>query len=301
MSRFLLRWFVFGILLFTILLTLTLSLGAQIDGARLAFISNRDGNNEIYFADVQRQLSVNMTHNIGTDRQPAFSVDGEWMVYFSQSSEGFYALMNLNTLSIIDLPRVGSENSQTVPRWMPDESIIYFADYQSDTTYFDPVTGETTSGEVNYSSIVADTQDLQQGVLLDEPTPFDPVRGVTVDKDGIPRLVLVDAFVRFERDSGVSLPPFALSYDEEFFAVALPDANGDFDLHRVPVWEGEPINLTRHPAIYNRPTWSHDGRYIAFVSNRDGNFEVYVYDFVTDTTTNISRHPATDGDPVWIP
>jgi Tol biopolymer transport system component len=35
-------------------------------------------------------------------------------------------------------------------------------------------------------------------------------------------------------------------------------------------------NLTRTPAYDSDPAWSPDGRKIAFVSNRDGSYGVYV-------------------------
>ena len=40
--------------------------------------------------------------------------------------------------------------------------------------------------------------------------------------------------------------------------------------------KGRRINLTNHPAVDQEPTWSPDGTKIAFATNRDGNFEVYV-------------------------
>jgi dipeptidyl aminopeptidase/acylaminoacyl peptidase len=50
------------------------------------------------------------------------------------------------------------------------------------------------------------------------------------------------------------------------------------DLWSVPVRGGEPRRLTRHPASDSRPRWSPDGRWIAFISTRDGGPQVYVLD-----------------------
>ncbi|MBK7405320.1 MAG: PD40 domain-containing protein [Phycisphaerales bacterium] len=48
------------------------------------------------------------------------------------------------------------------------------------------------------------------------------------------------------------------------------------DLYVVPVSGGTARALTVHAASETRPVWSHDGRSIAFASDREGNFDVYV-------------------------
>jgi hypothetical protein len=57
--------------------------------------------------------------------------------------------------------------------------------------------------------------------------------------------------------------------------------------------------LTDHPAEDRMPTWSPDGKMIAFTSNRDGNHEIYTLNLDNQALKNISNHPANDFSPSW--
>jgi tricorn protease len=48
------------------------------------------------------------------------------------------------------------------------------------------------------------------------------------------------------------------------------------DLWRVPARGGDAVRLTVHPAHDYRPVWSPDGEWLAFASDRYGNFDVFV-------------------------
>ena len=49
------------------------------------------------------------------------------------------------------------------------------------------------------------------------------------------------------------------------------------------------------------PAWSPDGSQIAFDSDRDGNYEIYVMNADGSNPHNLSNNPANDEDPVWSP
>jgi Tol biopolymer transport system component len=48
-------------------------------------------------------------------------------------------------------------------------------------------------------------------------------------------------------------------------------------------------------------SWSPGGSKIAFVANRDGNFEIYVMDADGSNQTRLTNNPATDWMPSWSP
>ena len=64
---------------------------------------------------------------------------------------------------------------------------------------------------------------------------------------------------------------------------------------------GEISRLTNHSADDGTPSWSPDGRRIAFTSSRDGNNEIYVVDSDGSNLRRLTNDPADDGYPSWSP
>lgn len=60
-------------------------------------------------------------------------------------------------------------------------------------------------------------------------------------------------------------------------------------------------NLTNHPALDTWATWAPDGRSFAFVSNRDGNSEIYIKKFNVAQPRRLTNHPESNANPAWSP
>jgi Tol biopolymer transport system component len=102
------------------------------DGSRLVFVSNRDGNNELYVMDVHcpgwfaacapvRRLT---TYN-GADFDPAWSPDGETIIYASEQVG--YDIFAIPATG--GAPQALTENSllDANPAWSPDGQFIIFS------------------------------------------------------------------------------------------------------------------------------------------------------------------------------
>lgn len=66
------------------------------------------------------------------------------------------------------------------------------------------------------------------------------------------------------------------------------------DLYRVPTEGGTAIPLTLGESQEMMPVWSHDGKYIAFASDRYGNFDVFVMPSTGGTAVRLTTNSAKD-------
>ena len=73
------------------------------------------------------------------------------------------------------------------------------------------------------------------------------------------------------------------------------------DLFRVDAAGGEAVPLTRHPAHDTKPVWSPDGKYIAFASDRFGNFDIFVMPAAGGPASRLTCHSAGDDPTGFTP
>ncbi|MEO6071179.1 MAG: S41 family peptidase [Chitinophagaceae bacterium] len=66
------------------------------------------------------------------------------------------------------------------------------------------------------------------------------------------------------------------------------------DLYKVPAAGGDAYPITLHEAYDFMPVWSHDGKYLAFASDRYGNFDVYVMPAAGGEAKRLTYHSAND-------
>lgn len=79
---------------------------------------------------------------------------------------------------------------------------------------------------------------------------------------------------------------------------------GDLEIYRIDVASGTltPVAVSAGKLSHEEsPTWSPDGKQLAFSSTRDGNQEIYLMSITGSDWTRLTTDPAVDAHPAWSP
>jgi Tol biopolymer transport system component len=106
------------------------------DGQTIAYVSDRDGNFEIYLQQISGGPTLNLTRNTAADIQPAFSPDGREIAFVSNRSSStdiFHAAPGLPLVGgdVWVMPALGGPARRIVengysPSWTPDGTGLFY-------------------------------------------------------------------------------------------------------------------------------------------------------------------------------
>ena len=268
---------------------------AHLSGERIAFMSDRDGDWEIFSINADGSRLKRHTSNMAFDSEATWSPDGNRIVFTSDYLEG--GLQTINQIidgesMMVDVEVVGdlelrvadSSNLDSVavtdnsagtdagPDWSPDGSRIAFhSDFEE-------------GGVSEIYSMKPDGADLIRltnlGGMNRGPSWSPDGRNIvsahfaadwelyTVGADGT-EVGLLD-----EAGNGWQ-PAWSPAGDEVAFA---SQRDGYWNIYLVQIDGGDLVRLTNSEGDNLEPVWSPTGDQIAFGSNRNGLFEVFVMD-----------------------
>lgn len=94
------------------------------DGKNIVFVSDRDGNNEIYTVEIDNKKETRLTNNKVNDFSPRYSPDGRKIVFYSYRNNylNIYCMDSdgKNEIKLTD------EGNNASPSWSPDGKKILF-------------------------------------------------------------------------------------------------------------------------------------------------------------------------------
>ncbi|MBN1119840.1 MAG: PD40 domain-containing protein [Anaerolineae bacterium] len=96
------------------------------DGDRIAFTSNRDGDYEIYTMDRNGEIVVQLTDNTFDDDAPAWSNDGQYIVYVTYQNGVGSDLVIMDAAGATRTVIASGPDDDNFPSWSPDDRLIAF-------------------------------------------------------------------------------------------------------------------------------------------------------------------------------
>jgi TolB protein len=240
---------------------------------KIVFVSNRDGNDELYMMDYDGQNQTRLTFNTIRDYMPAWSADGKKLAYTSYK--------NLNAgLYILDLEAgkvspVSTRGTNFSPSFSPDGKKLAFC--------------STMDGNTEIYVSGADGKNIKRLTFndsIDSSPSWSPTnREIAFVSDrsgqGQPQIYIMDA-----EGSNVRRVSFGGSYhDAPAWSptgdriVYVSRVENIFDLYVLNLRTNQIVKLTESNARNESPSWSPDGRHIVFASNLSGTLQLYAIDY----------------------
>ena len=280
--------------------------------ASIIFMSNRDGNQDFYTMDLNGLNLIRLTDHKESNNDPSFQpVFGNKIVFDSyrttlgtQEKDWEIYIMNLDGLGEQNLTTHPADDVN--PCFSPDGSKIAFSSSRVDRDFDIHVMDSDGRNEVKVADSSAD----------DKNPCFSPKNGKSIvfdsDRDGNYEIYIMNTdgtgtpknLTNTELDTDTD-PCF--SPDESKIAF-VSDRDGNNEIYIMDYImntnsTGRPKNLTNTISTKNKnviniePCFSPDGKRIAFVSNRDGHYDIFIMNIDGSGQTNLTKNSYMDRTP----
>ena len=256
---------------------------------RIAFVSYRDGNSEIYVMNADGSDVTRLTHNSETDIEPAWSPDGQ-QIAFTSGRDGNWGIYVMNADGSMPTRLIDEAEIHRSPSWSPDGQRIAFTSigaWYSDILVMN-ADGSGVTRLTESSAWYENPSWSPDGGLIAFSKAENGNREIHImneDGSGVIRLTHNSGFDGYPSWSPDGQRIAFESYRGASLGVYVINADGSGVTHLT--------NDSGHPC------WSPDGRHIAFVSTRDGDADIYVINANGTGLMGLNSHPGEDVEPDW--
>lgn len=269
------------------------------------FLSNRDGNFEVYSMDATGSEQKNLTNHPNLDYWVSYNqLNG--LIYFYSNRHGNNDIYYMNKNSLNPRMKPNNEASNTNPQISPDGLTILF---QSDWN--------RSSGEIYSMNIQTnETTRLTDNEVSEDVAAWSP-DGKTIvyskdardpknkqeEEDGDYEIFTMNADGTNEKQltqftGFVSGPCF--SPDGTKIAVYGRGEDGYLDLFVMNANGSDIENITHDSLEQYSPSWSPDGKWLAYTGGDKSNYDIWIVHLKTGQRIRLTTEAKRDETPVWV-
>lgn len=278
---------------------------------KIAFTSDRDGNQEIYMMNPDGTNQTRLTNNSIVDDHAMWSPDGEKLAFVSQREAGGFAIfqMNMDGTNRVEITPLSNFVNVTPwgvvgfsMSWSPDGRKIAFQDpYYNDIWVIDVETHARQNltndggGQIRFFDYHPAWSPDGSTILFSSPRDVDPCTTLyTINPDGTNRRLL-------SRDH---CPAYSPNWSPDGTKIVFVQLNGEFVESELRIANSDGTNVQifdggSDPNNRDYPRWSPDGRKIAFNMTNSQDIEIYVknidgtgYAQLTNTPAGLNYRPS---------
>src|SRR2546425_3877012 len=254
---------------------IVLKIGGGIRGiasTKIAFVSDRSGNKEIWTMDYDGYGQRTFTNYKSISLTPRWSSDNSKIAYtcYRRGNPDLY-IQSVQDGRLLSFPFFGGLS--TTPAWAPDGERIAFTSSQTQDPeiYVSDIRGRNLKRLTsNHGVDISPAWNLKSGREL----------AFVSDRSGSPQIYIMDEeganTRRIVTEGGEAVGP-SWSPDGDLIAFSWRRAlTGNFDIFLVNIVTGQYIQLTKDSGNNEHPVWSPDSRHIAFESSRSGSKQIFI-------------------------
>lgn len=270
------------------------------DGTRIAFSSDRGdplgSDNNIWVLDTRTGELTQLTTNPAEDTMPAWSPDDKEIVFIS-SRDGYKSAWAVDVATKAERKVASvSEGKIDAASYGPSGQLVYESSNGNDSQLNidgKPVTRNEVVFPFRPSWVSADEFFYTADGKIKRRTLGGAVKVIPFAAS-LEVTPAPGSYARSKRDFDTQMPRPVLGIERPILS---PDGKqiafvAIGDLWVVPVTGGRPQNLTHDAAYDADPTWSPDGRYLAWSSDRGGeHLQIWIRDMQTGQMRQLTHIP----------